>query len=255
MLLLFRKEVSSFANVPLVGCFFYEIMFLYPSGKSSRCSFFHRRVLSKNLQMGWSSFLCLSDFEGSRLRPYEAFLMNLHALSLNDTYNRGPFLYLGFEWHVRLQRRLINAKYQHLLQNITFWNLDKNKNDRFKRHRKGTKITFFCLQVFYWNHRWKSLLVLGKKWLLLFLFVSRAKLQPFVMGILALPRYSTSRLHCIPTFHGNMKYAVVGHQIHLLSSPKATSSRSGHFSSSRSNKPKSQTKFITLLASLRKLDY
>ena len=92
--------------------------------------------------------------------------------------------------------------------------------------------------------------------------------------ILALPRFSTSRPHCMlgnsqkfcshsdlpPKFCACRvfqwsqipKYAVVGQEIHQQSSPKATSFRSGHFNMSTSNKPNSPTKYITLLASLRK---
>ena len=88
--------------------------------------------------------------------------------------------------------------------------------------------------------------------------------------ILALPRFLTSRLHCIvgnSHSHSDLprqfracnsqwsqisKYAMVGQEIHQKSSPKVTSFRSGHFSSSKSDKPNSQTKYITVLASFKK---
>ena len=59
-------------------------------------------------------------------------------------------------------------------------------------------------------------------------------------------------LYCIFQWSQIPKYAVIGQEIHPLSSPKGTLFWSVHFSSSTSNKPNLQTKYITLLSSLRK---
>ena len=154
--------------------------------------------------------------------------------------------------------------------------------------QKNDKNHVFCLQVFYKN---SSLQNQKSKFTVKFNPCSSLEVTFFVLirfpgpshsllfqCILAFPRFSTSLLHCIlpPLFlylyqvHGHSdlqrkfrtccnsqwsqipKYVVVGQEIHQNSSPKVTSFRSGHFSSSTSNKPNSQTKYITLLASLKK---
>ena len=76
----------------------------------------------------------------------------------------------------------------------------------------------------------------------------------FVQNVLPLlPTTEISRLLSFSVVADSKIYAVVGQEIHQQSNPKATSFRSGHyFSSYTSNKQNSQTKFITLLASLRK---
>ena len=141
----------------------------------------------------------------------------------------------------------INTKKSAFLQTITFSMTVLNviKNDTIR--------VFFAFRLFYRNHRCKpkfdihrkiqSLLYL--KITFLFLFVSRAELQlPFVIvhpGLASIFKIMHDCIACCTYSHFDLPCKV---RICVIFS--------GHFSRFKSNKPNSQTKYISLLASLRK---